>query len=178
MFRKDRTLDPKSIFFLEVFHSTKRKLYNFVHKMTFDKMLTEDIVQEVYLKFFESIDYLRSLPSAEIWLFTTARNEIYQYYRKKKIHTDKYNPVDIDAMDFRSGETIEDDLERQDIRRHIIEELIYILPDQKEVFLLKEYGGFSYKEISDMMGIDVELVKSRLHKVRKKLIDRISKIIN
>lgn len=171
-------MDPKLFFFLEVFHSTKKKLYNFVLKMTFDKMLTEDIVQDVYLKFFESIDYLHSLPSAEIWLFTTARNEIYQYYRKKKVHTDKYNPVDIDALDIRSGEAVEDDIERQDIRSHIIQELIFIPPEQKEVFLLREYGGFSYKEISDMMGIDIELVKSRLHKVRKKLIDRISKIIN
>ena len=57
-------------------------------------------------------------------------------------------------------------------------QLMYMPAEQKEVFLLKEYGGFSYKEISEMVNIDIELVKSRLHKVRKKIIDRLSRIIN
>jgi len=116
--------------------------------------------------------------SAEVWLFTTARNEIYQYYRKKKIHVDKYNPRDIDKVEMSSEESLEYDLEIEDIRNHINEQLIFIPVDQKEVFLLKVYGGFSYREISNMMNIDIELVKSRLHKVRKKMVDRISKLIN
>jgi RNA polymerase sigma-70 factor (ECF subfamily) len=49
--------------------------------------------------------------------------------------------------------------------------------DQKEVYYLKEYGGFSYKEIAQMMEIDENLVKSRLYKVRQKLIKHISKMI-
>ncbi len=146
--------------------------------MTCDRMTTEDIVQDVFLKFFESIDKLSSYSRAEIWLFTTARNEIYQYYRKKKIHLDKFNPEDIDNVELRSDESLEDQLEMRDIQNHLRDELKFIPPEQKEVFLLKEYGGLSYNEISEMMNIDVELVKSRLHKVRRKLIDRISKIIN
>jgi RNA polymerase sigma factor (sigma-70 family) len=175
---EDRKLNPETDDFLNIFHRTKKKIYNFVLKMTFDRMLTEDIVQDVYMKFFVSIDRLKSFSSAEIWLFTTARNEIYQYYRKKKIHIDKFNPVDIDNVDIISDESIEDKLEREDIRNHLNEQLMFMPAEQKEVFLLKEYGGFSYKEISEMMNIDIELVKSRLHKVRKKIIDRISRIIN
>jgi RNA polymerase sigma factor (sigma-70 family) len=171
-------LDYKRDFFLNIFHSTKKKIYNFVLRMTYDRMMTEDIVQDVYLKFFESIDTLNSLPRAEIWPFTTARNEIYQYYRKKKIHMDKFNPEDIDSVELSSGESLEDQFELRDIREHLQDELMFIPPEQKEVFLLKEYGGLSYKEIAEMMNIDIELVKSRLYKVRRKIIDRISKIIN
>ncbi len=171
-------MDYKTDFFLDIFHRTKKKIYNFVLKMTYDRMMTEDIVQDVFLKFFESIDKLNSYSRAEIWLFTTARNEIYQYYRKKKIHLDKFNPEDIDSVELSSDESLEDQLELRDIRNHLRNELMFIPPEQKEVFLLKEYGGLSYKEISEMMNIDVELVKSRLHKVRRKMIDRISKIIN
>ncbi|MCB0744909.1 MAG: RNA polymerase subunit sigma, partial [Ignavibacteriae bacterium] len=49
--------------------------------------------------------------------------------------------------------------------------------EQKEVYLLKEYGGLSYKEISETLVIDVDLVKSRLYKVRQKLINKISKMV-
>ncbi len=171
-------MDYNTDFFLDIFHRTKKKIYNFVLKMTYDRMMTEDIVQDVFLKFFESIDKLKSVSRAELWLFTTARNEIYQYYRKKKIHMDKYNPEDIANVKLSSEESLEDQLELNDIRNHLQNELMFIPPEQKEVFLLKEYGGLSYKEISEMINIDVSLVKSRLYKVRRKMIDRISKIIN
>ena len=59
----------------------------------------------------------------------------------------------------------------------VMKELNRMPVEQREVFLLKEYGRFSYKEIAGMMEIDVELVKSRLHKTREKLIKRMSKII-
>lgn len=94
------------------------------------------------------------------------------------IHTDKYSPIDVDNIELGTDESLEDKLEMDDIRNHLNKELMFIPAEQKEVFLLKEYGGFSYKEISSIMNIDVDLVKSRLHKVRKKIIERISKIIN
>lgn len=47
----------------------------------------------------------------------------------------------------------------------------------KEVFILKEYALMSYKEIACILGIDEELVKSRLYKARQKLIDKISERI-
>lgn len=171
-------MNPDTDYFLDIFHRTKKKIYNFVMKMTYDKMLTEDIVQDVYMKFLESIGSLRSLSSAEIWLFSTARNEIYQYYRKKMIHLDKYNPMDIDDIEVVSDESPGDKLEIEDLRDHLNKQLMYMPAEQKEVFLLKEYGGFSYKEISEMLNIDIGLVKSRLHKVRKKMINKLSRIIN
>jgi len=146
--------------------------------MTYDRMLSEDIVQNVYLKLFESMDKIESASSVEFWLFTTARNEIYHYYRNKKIHSDKYDYTNLEDVDITSDESIEDIVEKADIRDHLDEQLRFMPMEQKEVFLLKEFGGYSYKEISTILNIDAELVKSRLHKVRKKIINRISRLIN
>ena len=60
----------------------------------------------------------------------------------------------------------------------VMKELDKIAIEQRDVFLLKEYSGFSYKEIANMMNIDEELVKSRLYKTRQKLINRLSKVVN
>jgi RNA polymerase sigma-70 factor (ECF subfamily) len=49
--------------------------------------------------------------------------------------------------------------------------------EQREVFLLKEYGGFSYREIAEVMNINEDLVKSRLFKTRRKLIEKLSKVL-
>ncbi|QQS37924.1 MAG: RNA polymerase sigma factor [Ignavibacteriales bacterium] len=164
--------------FTEIFNHTKRKIFNFVLKMTSDRMLAEDITQNTFLKFFESLEYINDLQSAEFWLFKTARNEVYQVYRTKKIHVDQYGVDDIDELNLDSGESLHDSLEKKDLRQIINIQLDSMPAEQKEVYLLKEYGGFSYNEISSILGIDEELVKSRLHKARQKLIKRISKLIN
>ncbi len=146
--------------------------------MTYDRMLTEDIVQNVYLKLFESLEKIEVPSSIDFWIFKTARNQVYQFYRTKKIRIDLYKSEDVDEIELASDESIEDAVENADLRTHLEEQLKFMPVEQKEVFLLREYGGFSYNEISELLNIDIELVKSRLNKVRKKLIQRISKIIN
>ena len=59
----------------------------------------------------------------------------------------------------------------------ILQELNLLPVEQKDAYLLKEYGGLTYKEIASILEIKEELVKSRLYKTRQKLIKRISKII-
>ncbi len=164
--------------FTEIFNRTKRKIFNFVLKMTSDRMLAEDITQNIFMKFFESLDYIKDLQSVEFWLFKTARNEVYQVYRRKKIHVDQYGVDDIDNVELESGESPQDSLEQKDLKQIIDSQLESMPAEQKEVYLLKEYGGFSYHEIALMLGTDEDLVKSRLHKARQKLIKRISKLIN
>jgi RNA polymerase sigma-70 factor, ECF subfamily len=143
--------------------------------MTSDQMLSEDIVQDVYLKFYEAMDHVEH---PEFWIYKTARNEVYQYYRKKNIHKDQFNVEDVEELEIQSEESLVKNIENEDLKI-LLKELISLLPlEQREVFLLKEYAELSYKEISTVLEIDEELVKSRLHKARQKLIKKISKLIN
>ena len=143
--------------------------------MTSDKMLSEDIVQNVYLKFFE---YMNKVEKPEFWLYKTARNEVYQYFRKKNIHKDQFNVTDIEDVEIESNESLEETIENSDLKNLIHDLLLRLPAGQREVFLLKEYSGLSYKEISSILEIEEELVKSRLYKVRQKLVIKISKYIN
>ena len=72
---------------------------------------------------------------------------------------------------------VEEYIDMKELRTLILAELEQMSDDQKEVNLLKEYGGLSYKEIALAMNIDVNLVKSRLYKIGRKLIDKISKVV-
>ncbi len=140
-------------------------------------MLCEDIIQNVFVKFFENLDRMRNTERVEVWLFTTARNEIYSFYRTKKTHVDQFKAADTDEIDINDSVKLDEELELKEMNELIMTELDKMTYDQSEVFLLKEYGGLSYKEIAEVMSIDVELVKSRLFKVREKLINKLSKIV-
>jgi RNA polymerase sigma-70 factor, ECF subfamily len=145
--------------------------------MTEDRMLTEDIVQDIFVKLYQNLDVLRFKTNVNYWLFTTARNEVYAFYRRKKIRTDQFNVESTDDIEVESKESIENEIENNEVKELIQIELNNLPPDQREIFILKEYSGLSYKEIATLMEIDKELVKSRLYKVRQKLINRISKLV-
>jgi len=144
--------------------------------MTEDIMLTEDIIQDIFLKLYQNLDNIRSKENINFWLFTSARNEVYGYYRRKKIRKDQFNVEDTDEIEIESKVSIEEELEKKELKELILTELNNLPVEQREIFILKEYSGLSYKEIASLMEIDEELVKSRLYKVRQQLVNRILKL--
>ena len=140
-------------------------------------MVCDDIIQNSFIKLFENLDKIRNKESVQYWLFTTVRNEIYTHFRRKKIKVDQFNVADVDDTNIISDDKIDYDFEQKEVRELIMIELNKMAIDQRDVFLLKEYGGLSYKEIAVMMNINEELVKSRLHKTRQRLIRKLSPLL-
>ena len=164
--------------FTLIYNRHKAILFNYTLKMVSDRMVCEDIVQNVFIKFFENLERIRNAEGVRSWLFTTARNEIFTFYRKKKIHIDQFGVADADELDLEDSIKVDHEYEMKETSEMILKSVNELPLEQKEVFLLKEYGGFSYKEISAIININEELVKSRLFKIRKKLILKLSKIYN
>jgi RNA polymerase sigma-70 factor (ECF subfamily) len=142
-----------------------------------NKLTSEDIIQNVFLKLFERKETIRAPESVQCWLFSTVRNEIYSYYRSKKIKVDQFFAEDSNNLNIPSDDLIFEKTENYEVKELIMNELNKMPVEQREVFLLKEYGELSYKEISKMMNISEELVKSRLFNTRQRLIKKLSKIL-
>ncbi|GBD92200.1 ECF RNA polymerase sigma-E factor [bacterium BMS3Abin04] len=145
--------------------------------MVGDKIICEDIIQNVFLKLFENLNGLKNKNSVGYWLFKTSRNEVFAFFRNKKVRVDQHNHESIENVNAKVALNVESDLELKEMKEIILSELNLLPVEQKDVYLLKEYGGLSYKEIASVLEIEEELVKSRLYKTRQKLIKRISKII-
>ena len=161
-----------------IYNQHKTKIYNYARKMLGDKMICEDIVQNVFIKFFENMYRIRNSERVDVWLFKTTRNEIFTIFRNKRTHVDQYGVLDADEIDVDSSVKIAEDFELKELNQFVMKELDKISIEQRDVFLLKEYSGLSYKEIAEMMNIDEDLVKSRLYKTRQKLIHKLSKAVN
>jgi RNA polymerase sigma-70 factor (ECF subfamily) len=172
-----RDSSQKIIEFTLIYNRHKTGLYNYAFKMLWDRVVCEDIIQNTFMKLFENLEKIKEPDRIEIWLFTTVRNQIYTIFRNKKVHVDRYNAVDTEELEIDSHLKLEEEYEKKELKELVMEELNKMPVDQRDVFLLKEYGGLTYKEIAMIMNIDVELVKSRLHKTREKLIKRMSGII-
>lgn len=140
-------------------------------------MYADDIVQDVFIKLFENLNNIQNKQSIQFWLFKTARNQILGFLRSTKTKKLLSDTVDVDDVEISSDKSLTDEIENKELNKIILRELEIMNIDFKEVFILKEYSGLSYKEIASLLSIDEGLVKSRLYKARQKLIKKISKLV-
>lgn len=159
--QKDSIID-----FTLVYNKFKKPLFNYACKIVKSEMFAEDIAHNVFMKLFDNLDRIRHPELVEVWIFTTARNEIFSHFRKNKNRIEEAIELHEEKI---STNSFFDDFERKELIDMIDEELSEMDSSQSEVYYLKEYSGLSYREIAGIMDITEDLVRSRIFKVRQKL---------
>ena len=166
---QDRIID-----FTLTYNRYKKPLFNYLIKIVKSEMLAEDIAHNVFFKLYTNLDGIRKADSVEIWIFTTARNEAFGYFRKMKNFKEDELVTGEGKI---STNCLYDEYERTELIGIIEDELGKMEPAQSEVYYLKEYSGLSYKEVAKIMNITEDLVRSRLFKVRQKLKTALIKLV-
>lgn len=126
--------------------------------------MAEDVVHDTFVILMTKKDQLRDPSVLRSWIFTIARNECITLLRKNK----KFKAI----AEHEEESVFEGPSERteSDERSKIAEKLLNaLLPQYKEVILLKEYEGMSYEEIAAVTETTVSSVKSRLFKARRSM---------
>jgi len=125
----------------------------------------EDVVQEAYLRAFQYSDGFRG-GNARAWLLTIVRNTAYRWLRK----TAAYEPAAQFDEEIHSSSVAASNPERQLLQNAdegLVEKTLSTLPVRfREILILRELEGFSYKEIADIMGMPIGTVMSTLSRAR------------
>jgi RNA polymerase sigma-70 factor (ECF subfamily) len=154
-------------------------LYNFAFHLCYNEEDANDLVQETYLKAFRFIDKYIQGTNAKAWLFKILKNAFINQYRKKS-----KRPTRVDYEDIVSYHDNDDASfsEFTDLRQELFESMmgdevtiaINALPmDFRTVILLCDIEGFTYEEIAKIIDIPIGTVRSRLHRARKMLKEKL-----
>ena len=161
-------------------------LYNFAYRLTLDEDDANDLVQETYLKAYRFFEYFEPGTNAKAWLFRILKNSIINDFRKKSKQPAKvdyseiegyYNPDDVEA----EGEigASSSDMRQQSTRDLIGDEVasaLNSLPvDFRTVIILCDLEGFTYEEMAKVLDIPIGTVRSRLHRARNFLKDKLER---
>lgn len=149
--------------FLDLFEPVKDNLWRFCLTMSKNRENAKDLLQETITIAFNNFDKLSSPDAFLSWLFTIASRKYYEFHRKK---LDLNESVDVDLL-FSKDISPE---EQADIR-HLYDALSKLPDDQRESIVLSDIMGYSREEICKIQDIELETLKSRLYRGRKKLIE-------
>jgi RNA polymerase sigma factor (sigma-70 family) len=142
--------------------------YNLARWLTRNEHDAEDMVQEAYLRAFKFFDAFRVVDS-RAWLLTIVRNTCYTWLQRNRIHEttmlfdEEIHSADCDTS---NPATLVFESADQQILRQALDELPV---EFREVVILRDLEGLSYKEIAGIAKIPAGTVMSRLARARGRL---------
>ncbi len=161
----------------------EKRIFTFGLRMCGHLQDAEDIVQETFLNAFKYLGRFREETKLKNWLFKIAARACIRKRRKKKCEPDY--EISLESFVHEDGSDIKyeipdlsddpsDNVLRAELKQ-VIDTAIQSLPHKyRLVFNLRDTEGFSTEETSEILGISVQSVKTRLHRARLFLREKIS----
>jgi RNA polymerase sigma-70 factor (ECF subfamily) len=146
-------------------------LYRAARRLTRNAAEAQDLTQDTCLRAFERLDQLRSPTAARVWVFTILRSI---FLRRVERQTRSADVEIIDSPLLEAGEVLQDTYEAlrpiQETPLGDVRAALARLPlPFREPLVLAHVGGFSYKEIAEILAIPLGTVMSRLFRGRRML---------
>jgi RNA polymerase sigma-70 factor, ECF subfamily len=154
------------------------KIYAMIRNMIHQEADAWDLSQEVFIKAWHALPRFEARARFSTWLYRIAHNAVYDWARKRKIESaGEWNDeiFDRERIDSASsttpsgGEAPDVSMAHGELRLKIQVALNKLSPEHREVVLLKDVQGLSYKEIAEAMSSTLGTVMSRLFYARQKL---------
>ena len=159
------------------------RVFSVAVRMLNDRGEAEDLAQEVFVTLHRALPNFRFESKVSTWIYRITKNRCLNRMKfLQRRHIGHLHDVDDPAM----GKSLTDDETRNGARRdpvqalhreqlsEVLEGLLRELPEQqRELVILRDLEDLSYEEIVDVTGLALGTVKSRLHRARAQLAERL-----
>lgn len=163
------TKKEEELAFSELYDRYESMLRAYVITVVKDEMLTEDIVQEAFISFYNTIKKGNEFPNVPGFLIKVARNLCLNKKRKENRST-PLGDYDV-ASDSSSG------FENKELLELIIMSTEFLKDKYRRAFMLKEFEGMKYREIAEIESIALPTAKIRVMRARKMIISTLKPYI-
>lgn len=143
-----------------IWRTFHKELFNFINKRIKDKDVSNDILQDVFIKIHLKLNTLTDQEKLTSWVYQITRNSVLDYFKKQKPQVE----VSDNLAEFKEEKLFNDEV--GNCLRVMIDEL----PEgSKDAILQTELGKLSQKEYAEKLGISYSGAKSRIQRARQQL---------
>jgi RNA polymerase sigma-70 factor (ECF subfamily) len=175
-----RTGDKRALEVLLERH--QRQVYRFGMKMCRDPEDAKDVLQDTLLAMARSVRDFRGGSSLSTWLYSIARSFCIKKRRRSKYAPDEERSLDSDVAGearriVAPGEDPDEALAARQVERALEQAIAGLDPLYREVLLLRDVEGLTAPEVAEVVGVSVQAVKSRLHRARLSVRERVAPLL-
>ncbi|MDR3058714.1 MAG: sigma-70 family RNA polymerase sigma factor [Prevotella sp.] len=171
-----RIKDGHTDAFVHIVRRYERMVFTIVSKIVYRRVEAEDIVQEIFIKVFQSLDKFREESGFATWLYRIAYNTTISELRKRK---HEYTPIEDNFANIPDSEIADiiDEISTEDKLQYLETVLKMMAPDDALLITMFYLNDHTIKDISSITGNSEANVKVKLHRIRKFMNFEINKLI-
>jgi RNA polymerase sigma-70 factor (ECF subfamily) len=140
-------------------------VYNYVLRLVNDRVLAEDLTQEVFLRVFQGLPKFSLRSKFTTWLFQVTKNRVLDELRA----SERRPRLTVALEDIPPLEVVDAPFERVEAVDAVWRSVRELNVDLKMALLLRDVVGLSYTEIADSLEITLATVKWRIYKAREEV---------
>lgn len=167
--------------FDEIVKRYKTRLFNYIYKYISDIERSEEITQEVFIRVYRSRERYKIKAKFSTFIYRIALNLAFNEVRNRnRRKTDLQDEFDDKLFTHKQGEnsTPEKIYEKKELEIILNKEISNLSSKYKDVILLCDIEGLSYKEVAQILDISIGTVQSRLSRGRVRLKQRLESILS
>ncbi len=149
-------------------------VFTLAYRMLGDRADAEEMAQEIFLKVYRAIGRFKGEAKFSTWLHRIATNHCLNHLesRRRRIRSHA-NPGHL--LDQVSDPAPGPDhlVEGSGVRNLVRQALLRLTPEHRAILILREVQGLAYEEIGELLGLESGTVRSRLHRARMELKERL-----
>lgn len=154
--------------FAQLFYAWHQRLGAFVYRLTESSTLTQEIVQDVFVRIWVKRALLAEVRDFKAYLFTMGRNQTFNSLRKIARQRNGQAQLE-ESLSVTQTHPLEES-DPVEVYVQLLDQAVQRLPtQQKKVYLLHRRGGLSHSQIAEQLHLSVETVKKHMHLALKAL---------
>ena len=151
----------------------QRGIIGFHYRFVGNLADAEDLAQETFIKVYKKIGTLKDRRKAKSWLYSIARNIMIDFFRKNKNKDIALSDALLEGIAKTTTATYQEQAINSEISKGLDRCIDKLVKEDRAIVRLLYYEGFSYKEIAELLHINENTLKSRLHRARSVLLEMI-----
>lgn len=183
----DRTIRGSRESFDILVEKYYRKIYNLAYRFVGDSEEANDLAQEIFTAAYQNLKKFRGESKFSTWLFQIATNRgknRFKYLKRRGYFANRGGGESEDDREGYQREVPdtsagpEDLMAGKQIQKIVQDAIDELEPDHKEIVILRDIEGFSYDEIARILDLPEGTTKSRLHRARMVVKDKLKKVLS
>ncbi len=146
----------------------KKKLFGFFYNLGNNPSISEDLVQNVFMRMLQYRSSYSGEGTFGAWMFRMARNVNYDHHKKASKSEVSHN-ISSDTIKDPLEDTLNDAVEMEGTHVQLHKALNKLSAEKKELLVMSKYKGLRFSELAEVIGCSEGAAKVRVHRALKEL---------